>query len=342
MLQRTSNWLSAMDAAGFIEISPPHPDDPDARPRARIDWLEALAATGYGGALACRSLQVHLDPEDDPYGVETGVGDRSRRADAAGEPWRQEHLALHPAAEEEAAIARAAHANPYPVAQLPLNEHLRRALGALRPGRRMTPRLTRRSRRQDGGANSISRTMHQHTRAEVEDWLGFALPSLTPLEKAGRRLLCLTSRMFWTSDADPLPARGSSLPNGEPMELEIYLLWAPAEADLTRVALHDAEEEGWVVGSVGYSPFTRAPQEERGRRATSLTEPAGAYTGITVNGSRLGVQHSLPGHTRIGWTRRGPAAPTEPGGGVWYRMALHVPREPVAAVELILASRDIP
>ena len=34
-------------------------------------------------------------------------------------PWRQGHLPLHPAAEEEAAVARAAHAAPHPPAELP-------------------------------------------------------------------------------------------------------------------------------------------------------------------------------------------------------------------------------
>ncbi|NAZ83764.1 hypothetical protein GTR02_18280 [Kineococcus sp. R8] len=431
LLHRTGNWLTAMDEAGFIEIEPPRPDDPEARPRARIAWLEALAAAEYGGALASRSLDVawyeQRGVDEQPYGVEPDP-DEARRdvpllrlaaslagaapvdlcselsgldrpttavvlaalssatqahtrqyrrllpdgrpstwsgstwegplydwADAeaearrcrgdggAGAPWRQERLALYPAAEEEAAIARAAHANPHPVAQLPLSEHLLRVLGALRPGGSAGIRGGGRAfRRHRGrGEGDVDSTLLPYTRAEVEDWLGFALPTLAPLEEAGHRLVCLKSRNFWEPEGAALPARGSSLPNGEPMELSIALRWVPPEVDSTRLARHDDQSGEWVTGLINYSPFTRTPQEQPERRATSLTEPAGAYTGITVNDTRMGVQHSLPGHTRIGWSKQGPDTPDATGKGVWYGMALHLPLEPIAAVEFILASRAI-
>lgn len=431
LLHRTGNWLSAMDEAGFIDIEPPPPDDPQGRPRARIAWPEALAAAEHGGALTSRSLDApwyeERDADEQPYGVEpepdevrrdvpllrlaaslagaapvdlsrelsgldrpttavvlaaissatqahtreyrrllpdgrpstwsasTWIGPLYDWADAEAEAqrnrgegeaegsWRQGRLALYPAAEEEAAIARAAHANPHPVARLPLSDHVLRVLGALRPGGSAGIRGGGRGLRRHRGRGSgdgVGSTLLRYTRVEVEDWLGFALPTLTPLEEAGHRLVCLRSRNSWEPEGAQLPARGSSIPNGDPVELSIALRWVPPEVDSTRVALHDDQGEG-VTGLVTYSPFSNDPEERTERRATSLTEPAGAYTGITVDGTHVGVQHSSPGHTRIGWSKRGPDPRDAGGTGVWYGMALHLPLEPIAAVELILASRDI-
>ncbi|WP_328291639.1 hypothetical protein OG218_02590 [Kineococcus sp. NBC_00420] len=406
LLHRTGNWLSALDAAGFIEIGPPHPDDPDARPRATIAWTEALAAAEHGGALASRSLDLHLD--DDPYAVEPDP-DQPRRdvpvlrlaaglagavavdlrsdlsgldrpttavllaaisaatqahvqqfravredgrpssrgsmrwvgplydwSDAEAEvqrwtgsndpsgPWRQGRLSLYPAADAEADLLRAALTNPYPVAELPLGDHLRRVLEALRP-----QSVGRRSRRRARLADDVDDSVLRYTRGEVEDWLGFPLPSLTPLEASGFELICRTAKHFWNGDADPLPARGSLLPNGEPLEVSIQLLWVPRGPDAARVA----PDEERVTGLVRWSPFVRLA-EDPSQRTTSFTEPAGGYTRVTVNSTRIGVQHGYPGHTRIGWSRD--------VLGEQYNLALHLPWEPVRALELVLASRNAP
>ena len=413
LLHRTGNWLSALDTAGFIEIGPPHPDDPDARPRATIAWTEALAAAEHGGALASRSLDLHLD--DDPYAVEPDP-DQPRRdvpvlrlaaglagavavdlrsdlsgldrpttavllaaisaatqahvhqfravredgrpssrgsmrwvgplydwSDAEAEvqrwvgsdepsgPWRQGRLSLYPAADAEADLLRAALANPYPVADLPLSDHLRRVLCALPPESHHRGYRSRGGG--GGGQDSVEATMVRHPRGEVESWLGFPLPTLTSLEEQGHELVCVTHRLPWDGPGGALPIRGSLLPNGEPVQVDVSLLWVPPGTDLAEVSFDDAQVESWVTGLVHWSPVPR-PRPDHRKRTTSFTQAAGGCTGVTVRGTRVGVQHRDAGHTRIGWSRR--------EGGEEFGLSLHVPAEPVEALELVLAGRDVP
>ena len=160
---------------------------------------------------------------------------------------------------------------------------------------------------------------------DVQEWLGFPLPRLTPLEEAGHDPLCVTF------EPGPLPQRGSLMPNGEPWEVGLALLWVPAGTDLSRVVLRHAVTDGFAGGLLHRSP---GPVRETRRRATSLTEPVGGYTGVSIGGTRAGVQHSRPGRTRIGWRKQGPDAS--------FTIALHLPLEPVPALELVLRSRNVP
>lgn len=416
LLRRTGNWLLALDREGFIHLGPPHPDDPESRPRATVDWSGALEAAAYGGPLASRSLDVELG-DDEPFALGPLDPDQPRRdlpllqiaaSLAVGVPvdlltalrdldrpttasvlaavsactqahvrydrarlpdgrvstrssmawvcplydWtdadrelapsppadgsRQAELGLYPAADEEAAIARAAHANPHPVAELPLSEHLVRVLGALRPGttrggrvRRARPPADEADRRR----SAISRRMLQHSRDEVERWLGRALPVL-PTEGRDVELVCLRHRNFWEEEGDhPLPARGSTIPNGEPWALSLVLAWPPVGTDLTRTTLDELRlDPDLVTGSVHWAPWS-SPSEDPGRRSTSLLEPAGGYTGVTVGGRHLGVQHSREGSTRIGWSAEGACE---------FSVALHLPAAPVPALEFVLRCRNLP
>ncbi|MEW1959357.1 hypothetical protein [Kineococcus sp. NPDC059986] len=262
--------------------------------------------------------------------------DRELPPSPGGDGWRQPELGLFPAADEEADIARAAHANPHPVAELPLSDHLVRVLGALRPGvvhgrRAFPPRppADEAERRRD----AIARQMLRHDRDEVERWLGRALPVL-PTEGRDVELVCLRHRNFWEEEGDhPLPERGSTIPNGEPWQLSLVLAWLPVGVDLTRTTV----DELWLMddvvgGSLDWMPWPR-PAGGRRRRSTSLLEPAGGYTGVTVGGRHLGVQHSRQGQTRIGWAAEGACE---------FSVALHVPAAPVPAVEFVLRCRNVP
>jgi hypothetical protein len=365
LLHRAGTFLEEMDAAGFVEVLPPHPDDPAQNPRSRIDWAGSLAAlqdraggnvlriaASLVGELAVdlsaelsmmdrrttalvlaainASTQSHSETYERllPDGRPSGWSGSVSREPLF--PWPpvdpepadvQGSLSLWPAAEEEAAAEAAALANPYPEVGLPLDDHVRRVLRHLRPADWGGMRGGGLHRRRFDGEPGVRQSMHEHPRPDVEAWLGFRLPEFDGVG----RLMCLTF------EEPPLAERGSLLPHGEPAQFHIGLLWVPDGTDLDRVQLHHAAQDGLLSGGVNWSPWERPHEEDP---PTSFREAAGGFTGVTVRGTRVGVQRRDPAETRIGWLKE--------ASGTRFGVHLNVPREPEAALEFLLAGRGAP
>lgn len=376
LLHRAGTFLEEMDAAGFVEVLPPHPEDPEQNPRSRIDWAGALAAIEPEGAMIRDSwprtdqsvvriaaslvgalpvdlsaelsgmdrrtttlvlaamegrTQAHYEsyerllPDGRPSGWSATVP-RERLV-----PWPQRepeavdvqgHLPLWPEAEEEAAAEQAANDNPYPEVELPLDDHVRRVLRHLRPADWGGMRGGSVARHRWDDEPGVRTTMHEHALADVEAWSGFPLPEFDDVG----RLMCLTF------EEPPLAARGSLLPNGEPVEVSLCLLWVPDGTDLDHVVFRHAAADGLVSGVVRWSPWN-SPADDGGP-STRVNAAAGGYTGVTVRGTRVGVQRSDPAETRLGWVRE--------ASGTRFGVSLQVPRAPQAALELLLAGRHVP
>lgn len=363
LLHETGTVLQTLDEAGWIEVLPPHPDDPEQNPHARIDWAAALAdhdrfgwgrdrhllslAASLAGAVEVdlRSALGQLDRRTTAF-VLAAISDSTQAHTLFFEPllpdgrpsgrsamtWQgplyawpgepspppqgQGTLALWPAAEEEAAALAAAFANPYPEVSLPLDDHVLRVLRHLRPA------TLGRRRRERPDAPGVGASMHDLPRADVETWLGFALPEFADLAPA--RLVCLRR------EPGPLPHRGSPRPNGEPSSVHVVLLWVAPDVDLDRLVLRRGD--GILRGTV--TRRSRGPVLDAEGPATLFTNPAGGHTTVTVGGTRVAVQHVDPGLTRTAWGRD--------AGGDEVTVALHVPHEPRQALELLLRGRDAP
>ncbi|PRY16884.1 hypothetical protein [Kineococcus rhizosphaerae] len=252
-----------------------------------------------GRAAMTRQGPLHPRPEEPP-----------------APPGDQGTLALRPQAEEEADTLAAALANPHPEVALPLDEHVLRVLRHLRPA------TLGRRRRERPDAPSVGATAHELPRADVEAWLGFALPEFPDLAPA--RLVCLRR------EPGPLPRRGSLMPNGEPFCVRVALLWVAPDVDLDRLVLRRGD--GLLQGTVNWQPGRSRPDHRV--LTTHFTNPAGGHTSVTVGGTQVGVQRVDPELTRIAWGRD--------VGDDEFTVALHVPHEPRQALEFLLRGRDAP
>ncbi|PRY16883.1 hypothetical protein [Kineococcus rhizosphaerae] len=378
LLHRASTLLAEIDAAGLVQVLPPHPEDPDHNPRARIDWPEVVAGVERGGrftgphgrrrdesvvriALSLLGvLQIDLHTElnmlDRPTTalVLAAIGastqshyDSYERLLPDGRPsgWSgtvfrpplfpwpetppgpapgQGTLSLWPAAEEETAALAAALANPYPEVGLPLDDHVLRVLRHLRPADVAGMRGAGLARMRWPDDPGVRATRHELPVADVEEWLGAPLPEFDDLVPAVLRC--------FTLEPGPLPRRGTTLPDGEPLQVHVDLLWVAPDVDLDHLVLHHAPQDGYVQGYLSWTPWRQRDEPED--RTTDFTSAAGGHTGVSVGGTRIGVQRFEGGVTRIGWGRR--------VGGDLFGIALHVPREPREALEFLLRGRNVP
>jgi len=380
LLHRTGDWLGDLDAAGFISLGAPHPEDPDARPRAVIRWAQALEATQWGGVLHkeehddrrdVRLLQVAAGlagavPVDLEACLRDLDRDRTRFVLAAVNASTQSHvvrvrerlpdgrdagragaslqveplfawpdppepvdervleLPLFPERLAEEAVLAWAQSHPAPAVSLPLPAEVIDLLGRLWPARGRAASVPR-SRRRHG--DTLTRRWHSRGQEEVQDWLGFVLPDLSPLTDQRYRRFC------FSAEPGVLPDRSAGLPVGHDRQRPVVLAWVPPALDLEDVLLHGSSEQGVAMMSIAVDDRTLSTPRPL-TLATNLRESAGGYTSVTVAGCVLGVQRSEEKVTRIGWTRSGDHGNPQ--------LVVHLPMAPVRALEVVLASRDIP
>jgi len=380
LLRRTGDWLGDLDAAGFISVGAVHPDDPDARPRAVVRWVQALEAARWGGPLQREgrddrrdlalltlaaalagavpanleeclrdldrdrtrfvlaavnaSTQSHVVRRQQrlPDGRDAGRAGGALQVDALfawpdpPQPHDEEVLELPLFPErlaEEAALAWA-EAHPTPAVGLPLTEEVTDLLQRLWPARGRAASVPR-SRR--GRGDTLMQRRHLRSDDEVQDWLGLTLPELTPLTDQGYRRFCLSA------EAGALPDRSAGLPAGCDRQAAISLVWVPSGLQLDEVLRFGCAQQG--VATMAITVDDRTLSSPRPQfMATNLRESAGGYTSVTVAGRVLGVQRLEEEVTRNTWARLGDAGDSA--------FVVHLPVAPVAALEVVLSSQNVP
>ncbi|MEW1960379.1 hypothetical protein [Kineococcus sp. NPDC059986] len=347
LLHRTGDWLTTLDAAGFLDLD----THPDGTPRATLRWAEAVAALApdappgelprdlplgrhHPGVLRIAAALASAVPVD--LGAVVGDMDRPTTAHVlAAISWSSQDRAIwfDPRLPDGRSSARTVplHVDglvDWPTVQDPPQD----TELPLWPARVEEEAVARAAEENPGPLATLPLSGH----------VAAVLEHLRPTDPEYR----IVTIGMWGApgvlDDDVVLDDGSAFtgprPPLGPDESEVLLhrrhdptrpllLVVPADVDLHGVPFHRLPEAG--VTTVSTTPGD--PPAESPATGTDLRNATGGWTVLDIGGVLAGVVHLEDGVTGISWTR--------PDG---ERVAVSIPARPREAVERLLTWPGVP
>jgi len=118
--------------------------------------------------------------------------------------------------------------------------------------------------------------------------------------------------------------------NGDPIELEAYIISLPAEVALDRQTLGDLQRAGATTVKIYVGPGI---WKETGPQTDAAMNTGGA-TVASLNDVNIGIQRRAEKSTRLAWVKK--------NANEAFNVEVKIGSDPVGAANLLLTSKSVP